>query len=414
VLDVIRLGAGSLSEVIDRLPGVYPEKVAQTVRRCASSGQVGDEIAAQILRAGRYDDSAPATVSGLPLAHPADYEWHFGSESAALMADLSMQFTSEGDVVLLLGVPTLAAGLRGRNVTLLDRNPAVIQQIAELYPSVRASTFDLFCDPLPETRASVVVLDPPWYLDHMKSFVWAAAALCIGGGHVIASVPPDGARSGVRNEWPRFATWCEKVGLQLVERRPGALSYISPLFEVNALQAAGVTNISATWRKGDLAVFRLAEKPDFDAPPRAPVEIQWDELRLGAVRIKLRRTRNAEVEGDPRLRPLVRGDVMPTVSRHNRYRTKIDVWTSGNRIFRCGDLRLLRGIIECIRHGKDEPSLQGSAQGDSSIENEYLLRETHRQLQELVLVEQEESERWIRRVSTRRNGSQSSRPSLAG
>lgn len=61
---------------------------------------------------------------------------------------------------------------------------------------------------------------------------------------------------------------------------------------------------------------------------------------FGPVRIKLRRTET------PDLGSLVPGDVLDTVSRRDLIRTRIGIWTSGNRVFSLEDPASIGRLIE--------------------------------------------------------------------
>ena len=55
---------------------------------------------------------------------------------------------------------------------------------------------------------------------------------------------------------------------------------------------------------------------------------------------------------DPRLAPLVPGDILPTVSRRDDRREAADVWTAGNRIYRCDGSHILSIILHAISVSK--------------------------------------------------------------
>ena len=51
---------------------------------------------------------------------------------------------------------------------------------------------------------------------------------------------------------------------------------------------------------------------------------------------------------DPRLVRLVQGDILPTVSRRDDRREAADVWTAGNRIYRCDGSHILSVVLSAI------------------------------------------------------------------
>jgi len=140
-----------------------------------------------------------------------------------------------------------------------------------------------------------------------------------------------------------------EMGLSLVEVVPGALGYLSPLFERNALRALGVIDLPACWRKGDLAVFAVTGT---NRRPRRDVgsEERWSEAAIDGVRIRVR-LNNCARFADPTLRSIAPGDVLPSVSRREPIRRKVQVWTSGNRVFRCDGPDVVAEVVAALGAG---------------------------------------------------------------
>ena len=55
---------------------------------------------------------------------------------------------------------------------------------------------------------------------------------------------------------------------------------------------------------------------------------------------------------DPLLVPLVSGDILPSVSRRDSLGKEADVWTIGNRVFRCEGRGVLLLILQALDDGK--------------------------------------------------------------
>jgi hypothetical protein len=54
---------------------------------------------------------------------------------------------------------------------------------------------------------------------------------------------------------------------------------------------------------------------------------------------------------DPRLISIVPGDVLDSVSRRDARRATVDVWTSGNRVFRCEATDVFGLIVDAVSAG---------------------------------------------------------------
>jgi hypothetical protein len=244
---------------------------------------------------------------------------------------------------------------------LLDRSPI---SVTGAVPRANWSG-DIARDALPTNipLAEVIVADPPWYPDYFRSFLWAAASLSAPGARVLLGVPALGTRPGIEDEWHSLVTWAGAVGLELTAIDIIATEYLTPPFERNALRAVGINNVPARWRRASIAEFRRVGRCSVERP-LPPIEDLWSEVTTGRVRWRLRNRVAARGPGpqftSPELLPLVEGDVQPNISRQDTLRHVIDVWTSGNRIFRCENLKMLRFLLlalQSIAHGSIEPSV---------------------------------------------------------
>ena len=125
------------------------------------------------------------------------------------------------------------------------------------------------------------------------------------------------------------------------------LSYAMPFFERNALRAAGFAHVAPNWRRGDLLIFERTG--DSLSGPMNPIthSPEWAQADIRGATIWVR-SKDQPGFIDPRLVPLVPGDVLPTVSRRDGRREAADVWTAGNRIYRCDGSHILSIILHAI------------------------------------------------------------------
>jgi hypothetical protein len=289
----------------------------------------------------------------MPIPHPLDYDWRFSEVATQALLAQCLDLTRPRDMVALLGTPSVlqaaVAGRVPRQWVLLDTNPLMTTWLAHAAPDARVLQWDVRQDPLPDLVAALVIIDPPWYEDYMRAFLWAACQLCALGGYLLVSVPPAGTRPGMVQEWSRTLAWTRQLGLNLLQEEVAALPYTTPPFERNALHAEGLYMISEDWRRGNLAVFvrtQLAHVPR----PQPIDDAAWAEEVLLGMRIRIR-PQPAGGFQNPTLKSLVPGDVLPSVSRRDPRRQFVDVWTSGNRIFACPGRHVLRQIVTAVAAG---------------------------------------------------------------
>jgi hypothetical protein len=226
-----------------------------------------------------------------------------------------------------------SASFENRRLVYIGADTALLAE-ARLHRLLLLSTArDLLTYRRPPGRFKMVIMDPPWYEEHLLRFTWfASSALCIGGSLLLA-MPPLGTRPGVQIEHQTVRTWLARLGLTVETVELGSLPYETPLFERNALRASGIFDVPRDWRRGDLWVVRKARRSS--APwPGDSLGSHWVEHRFGEIRVKID-THAASQGPSARLVRLLEGDILPTVSRRDPRRAAARVWTTGNRVFGC-------------------------------------------------------------------------------
>ena len=145
--------------------------------------------------------------------------------------------------------------------------------------------------------------------------------------------------------------YAKSLGFDLLRHTKGVLSYNSPLFEKNALDAEGFAHISPNWRRGDLALFYRRKESHAQPKPNYS-KSNWEEIQIKSVRIRVRISQDTKFQ-DPNLKSLVPNDILPSVSRRDERRNLADVWTSGNRIFSCNGTNTLIQILKALQQNQN-------------------------------------------------------------
>ncbi len=422
VLDALTRGATRFDNLLAALPGVYPTVVFDTLTRMASANKISKKVLADaayfvsqkhLLEYAVTRSSSPSRRRvvhriALPIQHPLDYEWRFGEGAINRLLGDGEMLTAPGETLLMLGTPTLLRGAierdYPRSLILLDANKTVVECLTAIAPNASVIQCNVAEDPLPEiTTATVaaVIIDPPWYEEYIRSFLWAACRLAPVGAHILLSLPPLGTRPGIAAEVRNIMDWAQsKMGLKLLTEERAALPYLTPPFERNALRAAGIYNVPDEWRRGDLAVFTvtkmglLTPRPKLPAtPPMVDGQAGWNEVTLFGTRIRIRRKSSEQIGfDDPSLVSLVPGEVLPTVSRRDARRQLVDVWTSGNRVYSCRGTQVLDLIMRAIAAEHDPAYEVACWLGrELSFNEDYLI--SHASNQILDVARREQSER---------------------
>jgi hypothetical protein len=399
-LDCIRQGKKDFDVLLVSLPGVYPVDVLDSLRRLVQAGAADESL---LTRALSYVSRPPnpthaqESVLDLPVPHPLDYAWRFGSVACRYLLDRCLQITNPRETVLFMGAPNLYlyASKNGfdRQVVLLDSDTVTVRKIADGIPG-GAVCCNIVCGELPEVSARVVVADPPWYPEYMKSFVWAAASLAQRGGMVLLCFPPIGTRPTVAQEWLDLKDWACTCGLTLRGVESRALPYASPPFERNALAVHGILTVPVHWRHADLACFEVTHKIGI-ASPQPPLSVgDWCEQDLRNVRVRVRSSNHCQFSV-PSLVSLVPGDILSSVSRRDSRRSRAQIWTSGNRIFDCHGPHIFVTILRAMAEGSSPYGAVTECIGRTlTLPEQVQVDCTVKQITDLITLEEQELFLW--------------------
>jgi hypothetical protein len=360
VAEAMQPSAANFAALVERLPGIYPTEILASLNRLATGpGQI-DGAATTLARSASIEISAPApfrshrTAALLP-PHPLDYEWRFSQQAVNALEEACHRCTEINGSVALVGTPTIAAcpeALFGdRATTYFGVDTDALRALGPSNWLAALFNVNLLQRPPDSGTYSTVIMDPPWYEEYMLRFLWFAGQIARIGGTLLLAMPPEGTRPGIAQENARLLRSCQQVGFEREGVLVAQLPYDMPPFERNALRAESIRNIHPTWRKADL--WQLKKVRSVSSPWPGDVDSDsWSEHRFGRVRLRINRDAVARGQ-DPRLRTLIAGDVLPTVSRRDLRREQVRVWTTGNRIFGCDAPRILCALLEDWRHERN-------------------------------------------------------------
>jgi hypothetical protein len=356
----LALNPRSIVDIVAKAQGADPLAVMERVRKIAgqTSLTLGDSF--------YYNDSGLGedgpVDSGAPVPHPLDYEWRFSRDG--VRAVLSTARRLGGGRLVTLGASTIAMEASRQSwaggITDIGQS-AMLTRVVE-GRGVRSVEVDLMNDVI-EVPGDVIVADPPWYPEYVHAFLFAAANMCVVGGHVILVLPGIGTRPGIDDERRDIASACVDYGLDVVEQVNQCIRYESPFFERNAFKAAGLVGAWGYWRSGDLWVLRRKEACSARRSKGLAADT-WREFTVGRMRVRCRGSASQErMSCEVDLKQILDGDILPTVSRRDSRRSGVAVWTSGNRVYGCKCPSMLVEIGRALSGGADVPKSVAAALG---------------------------------------------------
>lgn len=364
----------SFRQLLNSLPGVYPSEALKALHRLTARGLIPEEYEALIIKEAKTPQHekvmTTTRMSDLEqMEHPLDFEWRFTRNALETLCK-KMQELCFGHpaTALCLGCPSVYTFGREQlpscNFVLIDKNASAEGQLSESRSLLK---FDLVHELIPAIRAEIAIIDPPWYNDYYKLFVWAALQNLKPNGYIILSFPPAGTRPSARDDLSHVVNWCSGVGIQLEEHLESQLPYRSPLFEVNALKAENLYGVPLNWRRGDLLVLKLIEKVIVPRPSIPEISANWIENRFGLVRIKIREDLRFL---NTHLTPVGNSAVLASVSSRHPDRANANIVTSGNRFLQTEFPRELTAL--CREFDGEIKNFQSNGNANNFLRNELI------------------------------------------
>ena len=354
IITAVQSGAKDFWQLISALPGVYPTVARETTSRLIGESRIPAYVVTE--RPTPLSDSAlELEVPGLPPPHPLSADWRFTRKTAAELLERITVSVGPSESVALVGAPSVffLAALEGSacRFTLLDENPLLAKSLPHSSLGSGFRRCDVKRDVVVIPSVQAVLADPPWYEDDVLGFLRTSARVCADQGTVFLGFGSDGTRPGIAEERQHIIAEADKMGLSFAGIEPLTLSYATPFFEHNALRAAQFQHVPSTWRRGDLLLFRRDGNSLPEGESWTPTMPLWAETNICGIGVRVRRDDRREFV-DPRLIPLVPGDILPTVSRRDVLSKEADVWTVGNRIFRCEGKNILAMVLKALGEGR--------------------------------------------------------------
>lgn len=338
-------------EALDRVIHLAARRPGATFRSLLTAARGAfPTVVAERLRVLGYDHLLPlargrrravASTSGGPEPHPLDFSWYFTRKSAEGIAQRLLQ---HGGGVLCLGAPTVASVLarRGRETRLLDRDTLILRRFDLRGRRLSVDFADLRAPMEIGGKPSVVFFDSPWYPEYVLLWLWLSIRAVRPGGIVAFVLFEELLRPGAERERARLIRQAEKYGRVTTLERLAV--YDTPPFEREALVTTGI-NPGYQWRHGDLVLIEGARDDDGRAPRAIEEEGDWETFVIGRQVVKLRRNIRTPSDAVIGLVPGCSGFALPSVSRRDRRRRYVDLWTSRNRVATVGRADVVAAVL---------------------------------------------------------------------
>ncbi len=240
----------------------------------------------------------------------------------------------------LWGTPSLIynknAFLKKRDITFIEKNTTSLRFQNKVVSDIMNYTT--------EQKFDAIICDPPWYKDAYLNFIFKFGKLSNINAFLFVIFPPLGVRASIERERLDIINFANMVGFELVEEDVETINYISSPFEINSILDNEITNFPIDWRYGNLLIFRYVQNGtiNFDYFNKNE-ENRWQEYTINNIRIKLLPSQTCSAKNV--FEKIYDSDILPTVSMRNDKLNLVNFWTSGNRVFKCNNTKLVSEIL---------------------------------------------------------------------
>ena len=380
--------------------GIHPIDLQKSIERLYQTKKISkSKYSRMITTAAKNNNPAVLDMPDvLPVPHILDYDWRFSLQGLEYMAEqIKRNVKGKDATIAFLGAPTLfkyfyKKSYRNIKLILVDIN-ATKHSVG--IDANRASFIDCnlngSCKELHAINADMVVMDPPWYLNYYQLFFDRASLMCKLGSQIMCIMPPKFTKARTENETEMLLESLNKdYGLVKKHYHSGVVSYHTPPYEQNVLRANGIFCNPDNWRIGDLLVVEKVYNTYGGRIHNFSIaEPNWDEVTISNIRIKYRRCDDLISNYHIVLERIFSNDIYPSVKRSYGGKKTINVWTSGNRVFWCNNMPVLKMLL----HNTDKDIFNVILENQYPIPNKEELENLERiqgKLQYLIDLESKE------------------------
>jgi hypothetical protein len=290
-------------------------------------------------------------INYFPVPHILDSDWRFTRNSSFRLLEKIKEYSKKTtDNFIMIGAPSIFSLLENR----IDANFAKLLIDQNYIYSGNIRKNNIICNDIGSFElydfTDIILCDPPWYLPAIKNFIKKSFMMMRFNSFLFIALPPVEVRETIEEEYKEIDSFSKNLGLELISEDDSTIEYVSPPFEVNSLLSLGITHFPINWRKGKLRIYKKnnniinkMENSNIIYPDK------WYDVTINNVRIKTRIIKNESYKPlKCIISSIVKNDIFPTVSMRTGKQNEVDIWTSGNRVYKCSNNQDFISICKSI------------------------------------------------------------------
>lgn len=334
--------------------GIHPVDLKGSIHRLYKRKRIHKSKYRRLVRTAEKKGQVAAEdmPNHLPVPHILDFDWRFSKNGMEnIVRALRSTIQDKKATIVFIGTPSLFMYCfkelhENTKLVLVDLN-AEKHSAGITSDRVKFINVDIngACEALRTVHADFIVMDPPWYDNYYKLFFDRATLMTHMDSCILCVMPPNFTRPAAEKEREALLKYLEnQYGLRKLHYQCGVVSYHTPPFERNTLKVNGICCIPANWRIGDMLIVQKQGPGNMKRKffPFLEETLPWNEISIDSIRIKIRHEKDRIDSYRIKLESIYPDDIFPSVKRSSRGKSvDINVWTSGNRVFRCSNPDLL-------------------------------------------------------------------------
>lgn len=219
----------------------------------------------------------------LPPEHLANYEWRFSKKSAKkILSVIKLQSN-----ICCLGTPsvvleTIIEKKTIKNITLLDINEPLISMIRKKTAesdSINVYEYNVLniLDSQLAEKFDAVIINPPWYLDYYKAFIYRSIQLLKNTGKIIMPIFPILSRQNAIADLIEIHGFIKSMGFTSIKSL-GFVDFEMPEFEKEIFENNNVLIPPLNWRKSELIELSFNTKRIKEYDVEITDYVDWERI----------------------------------------------------------------------------------------------------------------------------------------
>ncbi len=346
---LVENGYNCFAEIVDELPGYYPEIIRSELKKRTYSRETNSRINKILANiAQQHKSQLVCDINSNHIPHPLDFDWRFTESSKQ---KLRAYIGKDATTVLCIGCPSFYEHLiqtdpnADATYHLIDKNADRHFAIKSTNQRLCIQSINIERASLGHIKADIVFIDPPWYEYHLEQFI-KAASICLKLSKTVVLVgPPLGTRKSIPDEYNSLVNIAHSSGCELCSVKTNEISYDMPLFEKNSLRSIGIRNVKRSWRKGDLLIFTKKKHTENIRLLQGQNDDRVDEVyRFDKIEVRLNEALKTDIH--KKLHLFGKHGILKDVSSKLVERTKANLVTSGGRFMYTHDTKWAKSFLK--------------------------------------------------------------------